>query len=442
VCNFRWRGIQMKLPFEQWLQSQILPEEAISIIEEGINCYKIGAYRASFLMSYYFLLKVLKYRLENSKDSKPDSVTLKVWQELLQTVQDDSVWDQKVFETTQWKESDGRSKIYLINNDLREDMVYWRRKRNDCAHSKDNIISYPHVESFWLFIQSNLSKFIVNGGREGLLNKVKKHFDPKFTQPGQDYKFIIDQIPLVVKTSEISNMLKDIHEILESQSFLYIEDKEDVYYSFWNDIAFSVTKEVNDGFIEFITKDQEIFIKFITVYPEKLMMCTSKEELIRHFWRESFFERGVLGTDEFWNLAMILLNNKVIPDDEKNTFVRKLALKGVKRDLSPEQIQVLKIYGLFNHIREYLFVNDKLIQLHNGYHNANFNAKLIIFYLENELLDDVVVSRLNSLLYGLKYGPFFELFCNFLKKHPNFSKDFVVSVESQGLNLAPIFEGE
>ncbi|ASV67045.1 hypothetical protein [Cytobacillus kochii] len=431
----------MNLQFEQWIQSQNLPEEAISIIEEGINCYKIGAYRASFLMSYYFFLKILKHRLEQARDAKPDSISLKTWQDLLNKIQDDSVWDQTVFDTTRWKENDGRSKIYLISNDLREDMVYWRRKRNDCAHSKDNIISYPHVESFWLFIQSNLSKFIVNGGREGLLNKVEKHFDPKFTQPGQDYSYIIEQIPLVVKISEISNLLNDIHEILEKQSsYMYIENKKGVYYFFWKDIAFSINKEINDGFIEFITSNHEIFIEFITVYPEKLLMCSKKEELMRLFWREFFFKRGVLGCDEFWNLAIILLNNKIIPTEERDTFVRKLALKGVKRDLNDEQIKSLKTYGLFKHIREYLFVDDKLTQLHNGYHNANKNSSFIIFYLKNEPLDDIVVSRLNSLLYGLRFGQFFELFSDFLKNNPTFIIPFSESVERQGFNLAPIFE--
>src|SRR5690606_11961493 len=155
--------------FEKYIESQEFTEESLSIIAEGIKCYKVGAYRAAFLMSYYFFLKVLKERLEQSKHTKPDSLDQPTWQNLLKKINDDTVWDQTVFETTQWKLADGRSKIYLISNDLREDMIYWRRKRNDCAHSKDNLISYPHVESFWLFIQSNLNKFIVNGGRESLL---------------------------------------------------------------------------------------------------------------------------------------------------------------------------------------------------------------------------------------------------------------------------------
>lgn len=433
----------MRLPFEQWLQSQNFPEEALAIVEEGIKCYKIGAYRASFLMSYYFLLKVLKHRLEHAKDSRPDSVSLKTWQDLLIKIQDDSAWDQTVFETTQWKESDGRSKIYLINNDLREDMVYWRRKRNDCAHTKDNIISYPHVEAFWLFIQSNLQKFIVNGGREGLLNKIEKHFDSKYTKPGQDYKFIIEQIPFVVKESELSNLLKDIDTILKNQSsYMYIEDKEDVYYSFWRDIAFSPNRSVNEGFIDFITSDSETFIDFITVYPEKLLSCLEKEEMIRHFWKELFFGRGVGNSEGFWDLALILLNNNIIPEDERNPFVRKLALQGNKAELNEEQITALRKYGFFGHIKEYLFVSDRLTQLHNGYNNANSNATFIIFYLKHEPIDDVVVACLNSLLYGMRYGRFLDFFEDFLKKNPSFSDTFKESVKRQGLSIAPIFGEE
>lgn len=432
----------MKLEFEKYLESQNFTDESMSLINEGIKCYKVGAYRASFLLSYYFFLKVLKERLEQSKHTKPDSLDLNTWQGLLQKINDDTIWDQTVFETTQWKLKDGRSKIYLINNDLREDMVYWRRKRNDCAHSKDNLISYPHVESFWLFIQSNLNKFIVNGGREALLNKYTMHFDPKYTKPGEDYQYLIQPIPLVVDKRDIPELLKDIDSILEDGSILYIEDKESAYYSFWKDISTSSNEDINKGFIEFITSSKEIFVKFITVYPEKLLMCVDKTQLIREFWTDMFFGRKVKGSDGYWDLAITLLTNNIIDEPEVIRFVRKLALGGHYNRLTKEQIEKLRHYDFFKYLKSSLFEGNLFTQPFNGYNNANASTKKIMFYIENEPLDEVVVRSLNALLHGLHYGEFFDTFTRYIENHPDFVEKFVGIVEEIRVTLAPLFKPE
>lgn len=433
----------MKLEFEKYLETQNFTEESMSVINEGIICYKVGAYRAAFLMSYYFFLKVLKERLEQSKHTKPDSLTQPVWQNLLIKINDDTVWDQTVFETTQWKLDDGKSKIYLINNDLREDMVYWRRKRNDCAHSKDNLISYPHVESFWLFIQSNLNKFIVNGGRESLLDKYKTHFDPTYTKPGEDFQYLIQPIPLVVNNREIPDLLKDIDLILEEKSdYSYIEDKESPYYSYWKEISHSNSDCLNKGFIDFITSDMELFKKFIPVYPEKLLMCLHKTQLIREFWKEKFFSRQVKGSEGYWNLAIALLTNKIIDEDEINHFVKMLALGNRLNELEKEQIDILRNYNFFKQMKKYLFEEDLFSQPYNGYNNANSSTNRIMFYLKNEELDEVSVRSLNALLHGLKYGSFFDTFTAYIEEKQKFHEKFIEIAEDNNIPLAPILKRE
>lgn len=431
----------MKLDFEKYLEANTFSEEAISIIDEGIQCYKVGAYRASFLMSYYFFLKVLKDRLEQSRHTKPESVDLSTWQGILRKINDDTVWDQTVFETTQWKiKEDGRSRIYLINNDLREDMVYWRRKRNDCAHSKDNIISYPHIESFWLFLESNLNKFIVNGGREALLEKFNIHFDPKYTKPGSSYEHLIQPIPLVVRKGKVGDLLKDIDRILEEKaSYNYIEDEESIYYSFWKDIASSEHQDINKGFIDFITFDEEIFIKFITVYPEKLMLCTQNKKLVRNLWREKLFSRKAKGSNSYWDLAISLLRNKIVDDSEIEQFIRKLAMSGQYHKMRDEHLDFFKKYCFFEKIKEYLFEGDLFTQPYNGYNNANSNARFIMFYLENESLDEVVVSSLNDLFKGLKFGEFYDRFIKYLESNIEFKNTFIKIAEDKSLTLASIF---
>lgn len=107
-------------------------------------------------------------------------------------------------------------------------MPYWRRIRNTCAHAKDSIISHSNVEAFWLFLESHLAKFIVNGGKQALLDKIQNHFDIKKSKPSFNFTYLVDQIPLVVKLSEIPGLLVEIYENVVSLNY----DKERMDHSF------------------------------------------------------------------------------------------------------------------------------------------------------------------------------------------------------------------
>src|SRR6185295_17074722 len=87
---------------------------------------------------------------------------------------------------------------------------YWRGRRNDCAHARANEIGAVHVESLWLFIRSNLAKLIVAGGRTGLFERFRRHFDATFTPPGNDFLPLVQEIPLSVRHQEYKDFLRDI----------------------------------------------------------------------------------------------------------------------------------------------------------------------------------------------------------------------------------------
>ncbi|MEB9685889.1 hypothetical protein P4J24_29145 [Bacillus anthracis] len=42
----------MKLEIEKFISEMEFPEAAMSLIEEGILCYKAGAYKSAYIMSY------------------------------------------------------------------------------------------------------------------------------------------------------------------------------------------------------------------------------------------------------------------------------------------------------------------------------------------------------------------------------------------------------
>ncbi|MFD4820919.1 hypothetical protein ACFY5J_19515 [Peribacillus butanolivorans] len=103
--------------------------------------------------------------------------------------------------------------------------MFWENRRNDCAHAKGNIISYPHVESFWLFLQSNLPKFVVNGGREFILQGIKNHFDPTRTPVGTTIYPIINKIKTsidIVDYKEFLQKLMDFSKDYDSKHYSLI----------------------------------------------------------------------------------------------------------------------------------------------------------------------------------------------------------------------------
>lgn len=71
--------------------------------------------------------------------NKPDYINDDYWARIKSEVQEDSSWDQAVFDAVNRSKPDN---VFLIEDDIRKRYDYWRTVRNDCAHAKDNIISY------------------------------------------------------------------------------------------------------------------------------------------------------------------------------------------------------------------------------------------------------------------------------------------------------------
>ncbi|MBD7908903.1 hypothetical protein [Sporosarcina gallistercoris] len=423
----------MQIYFESWIKEQDISEDAELLFEEAIKCYRVGAYRASFLMSYLGFMKSLRDRLLRS--DKPDLVHEEDWRKTRNDLKDDKIWEDTVYKTTQEKQV-RLCKVYLINNDLIEEIPYWRKKRNESAHAKDTILGYSHVETFWLFLQSNLSKFVVNGGEKALLAKIEKHFDKKYTEPGTDFSYLINEIPLVVKKDGVSNLLKVIND--DYVELQFYGDRQG--YLFWKSIAYSSNDDLNKSFIEYITSDSEVFVEFMEAFPDRLLLCTHNSELIRLFWKELIFKKISSYSDSFWELSLILLRNALIPDPEVVQFVRRLSASiNSGRLPSEEQTVLLKRYGIFEEIKESIFVSGILNKLHVGYQNANNSATKIIYYLRNMSLDIEVVRELNILFKTYTFGSLFDSIEKFMGGNSEFKYRFIEIAESNGLELAEFF---
>ncbi|MED2125000.1 hypothetical protein P4V88_22435 [Bacillus thuringiensis] len=148
----------MKLEIEKFISEIEFPEAAMGLIEEGILCYKAGAYRSAYIMSYLFFLSVVKHRaLESSyapigygreRKKKTDEIP------------NDEFWERKVFDLITTGKS--HSCYFEVSELIITQMEYWRTLRHECVLSKGNQFVAVHVESFWLFLQTTLPELLIN----------------------------------------------------------------------------------------------------------------------------------------------------------------------------------------------------------------------------------------------------------------------------------------
>lgn len=198
----------MKHWMEDWVERMRLEGATKSAFDESFIAYKAGAYRAALVFSYIGMNLCLRHRLV--KAACPDGYEEKEWKKAIKNLQDDDVWDRSVFDLTQSKAP--KRKAFDISDHLREEVKYWKNRRNDCAHFKRNEIEASHVESFWLFLKSNLGKLVPGGSAKDILNRLVEHYDPGLTRPGSDVSPIVADLSDAVDLGRMAEFLDSLVE--------------------------------------------------------------------------------------------------------------------------------------------------------------------------------------------------------------------------------------
>jgi hypothetical protein len=145
----------MKLQLEQWLDDQTLSSESRSCYEESFICYKVAAYKAALLFGYLGFLTTIRDRILQSRS--PQGIPEDRWTKIQKDVSNHALWDAATFDATQHKNP---APIFAIDQELRDQVKFWKDRRNDCAHSKQNQIIAAHCEAFYAFVRSTLNRFI------------------------------------------------------------------------------------------------------------------------------------------------------------------------------------------------------------------------------------------------------------------------------------------
>ncbi|UYO34729.1 hypothetical protein NF868_11560 [Bacillus zhangzhouensis] len=377
----------MRLQIEKWLDQQNFKEDINSLFEESITCYKASAYRASFLFSFLAFQSVIKERI--LKAEMPKNHNPHTWGGIQNNLRNEDRWDLEVIESI--KIINEGKRLFNITQDLRDQVLYWKGRRNDCAHSKPNTISYSHVESFWLFLISNLPKFFVDGGFKALLQKIDKYFDQNYTNKNADFKNIIQDVPFAVNEEDANSFIKELYEIIAG---LEDEDYYDRGISLYNELI-KLNSPISAKIIEVIKQAplrSHLEEAYLGTYPEHLSLFYSNPEDVRYFWRTKLEN---MYTHKFTILAALLRNGLINEDKEEvfDYFIKNILAE--RNSLSDSVISDLEFHGYFKSYQNLVFNESE--GLIRAFDWANDEARFTLAeHLDHIGLNEEIVTSINT----------------------------------------------
>ncbi|MEA5099785.1 MAG: hypothetical protein VB011_04600 [Bacteroidales bacterium] len=377
----------MKLNIEKWIDNNNFSENVKVLFQDSITCYKASANRASLLFSYLAFMTILKERI--IQGVKPKLFPQGEWNDIVSKLQKEDMWEACVFEATQQIEKIDQQKkrikdpIFNLNDNLRMQIKYWKDRRNDCAHYKDNIIDYYHIESFWAFIESNLLKITIEGGMQSLINKIYKHFDPTITPPDKDISPLIREIEFSVERTKLNEFWGAILDIGDNNFELTRNIRE----------LISISLDVNNDFVNesliSIIKGNKYYLKdFLSNHTDKVLCFKFTPKEIREFWKTQFNScNNVLG------IYASFLRNCLIPRNEIDEANRVVFNSISRYSLNHNDHQILSDNGFFNICKEELFENNNFVGQFS-FKWVNDRADIIAGIIKEYPADKSIIMRL------------------------------------------------
>jgi hypothetical protein len=333
-------------------------------------------------------LTILKERI--IEGTKPNLFPQGEWDKLISKLQNEDLWEANVFDATQQQEKiDQATKqrikdpIFSLNDNLRLQIKYWKDRRNDCAHYKDNIIDTFHIENFWAFMESNMSKITIEGGMQSLINKIYKHFDPTITPPDKDITPLIQEVEYSVERSKLKHFWETLLNNGEWDFDLSKRKQELISKSL------EVNKDfVNDSLIA-IVKANKFYLKdFLSNHTDKVLRFNFNEEEVRKFWKTQLPScNNILG------LYTSFLRNGLIPQNEIAEANRTII--SAIREYSPtiNEHQILLGNGFLNTFKEEVLNNSSFVG-YKSYLWVNDRADIISGVIKNYPPDNDIINRL------------------------------------------------
>lgn len=315
------------------------------ILNDSIRCYRHGIARPALMLSYIAFIQAVKNNLLLSL--KPDGFMDKRWETAMNNLRSDSKWDEEVINCIKMRDnSENAPAFFNIPNTLRDDVCYWRNRRNDCAHYKDSDITLSHVSAFWVFMMDNYNKFTPIGSLQQSINDYNDHYDISITPKGKSTENIFKRLCLVIKTKEdLEYFLKETRNRInfKSQSELIHDLLIDGFH-----------KEIVKSFLK---EKMERLKAYLYVKPIDVSLVLGNDAaLTRKLWYDDFN----LFADYIY-VYIEMLRAKMIPETEiKESILLFLGCEYKRGDFYLDNDDIFKVLmenGLYD-----IFIDKYLIK--------------------------------------------------------------------------------
>lgn len=381
----------MQLPIEKWAAEAQLPGEAAETLREAAICHRAGAYRAALLFTYVTWGLVLRSRILRAKC--PPSCPPGKWMHVQMAMSNEDKWDAEVFDATQMQ---GTVVIFAITDDLRTQIRYWKDRRNDCAHSKRNLITAAHVEAMWDFLRSNLDKLQVGGSVEDLVEKIRNHFDPNITSPSAPCDALARAIDATVPSARRTEFFELVGTLFKrslGSSHYWLSDA----CRFFEAVLRVGSDQVRSDATRFLLANEEAMAVVLLAAPHHCTILEGSPEMTRKLWRTRLPTGGSEATALY---AALLRNNLIPPSELSESHLHLIDTVLTPPPTTAMDFDALHRAGFFGVFRQRAFIDLKLDRFDWG----NPHAEMIAYYLASFQIDDQVATALAS-IFGSRYYP-------------------------------------
>lgn len=309
------------------------------ILNDAIRCYRNGIARPALMLSYIAFIQAVRDNL--LKSDMPKGFNEPRWKACMSKLRQENAWDEQVIRCIKCRDN---PPYFELTDSLRDDVCYWRNRRNDCAHYKDSEITLSHVAAFWVFIMDNYNKFTPIGSLMQSVNDYKRHYNVSITPKGTSTEVIFKRLCLAIKTEDDLLLF-----LKETDSCMEYEEQAQLLHDLLMD------ERHKAKVISLLTGKLKRVKMYLALKPADVsVILGNNPEMTRKFWYEDFMLFASSA-----NVYVEMLRAKMIPQGEIKESLDMFLKHEYKRNAfyldNPEDFNVLKENGLYDiFIEEYL----------------------------------------------------------------------------------------
>lgn len=309
------------------------------ILNDAIRCYRNGIARPALMLSYIAFIQAVRDNL--LKSDMPKGFNEPRWKACMSKLRQENAWDEQVISCIKCRD---KPPYFELTDSLRDDVCYWRNRRNDCAHYKDSEITLSHVAAFWVFIMDNYNKFTPIGSLMQSVNDYKRHYNVSITPKGTSTEVIFKRLCLAIKTEDDLLLF-----LKETDSCMQYEEQVQLLHDLL------MNERHKDKVISLLIGKLKQVKMYLALKPADVsVVLGNNPEMTRKFWYEDFQLFASCA-----NVYVEMLRAKMIPQGEikesLEMFLKHEYKRGAFNVDSPEYFNVLKENGLYDiFIEEYL----------------------------------------------------------------------------------------